>query len=149
MFRRKVRIPKIYREDEEPLDVHDIRRILLSCNNRRLKAYLLVLASTGIRATEGLAIRLKEIDFTDNPTKRIMELNEQRRDLWEVVRKYENQPFVQIAAHKEIQALTKSILQIYEALPLILNNNNNDNNNRLSDLIFEDTTSLFPEVSVK
>jgi hypothetical protein len=45
-----------------------------------------------------------------------MELNEQRRDLWEVVRKYENQnqPFVQIAAHKEIHALTKSILQLYE-----------------------------------
>jgi hypothetical protein len=37
----------IYREDEEPLDVSDIRKILLSCNNRRLKAYLLVLASGG------------------------------------------------------------------------------------------------------
>ena len=54
-----------------------------------------------------------------------MELNEQRRDLWEVVRKYENQPFVQIAAHKEIHALTKSILQLYETLPLVLNNSNN------------------------
>ena len=39
-----------------------------------------------------------------------MELNEQRKDLWEVVRKYEHQPFVQIAAHKELHALTKSIL---------------------------------------
>jgi integrase len=68
-FRMKVRMPKIYREDEEPLDIHDIRRILLSCNNRRLKAYLLVLASSGIRATERLAIRLKDISFTDNPTK--------------------------------------------------------------------------------
>ena len=78
-----------------------------------------------------------------------MELNEQRRDLWEVVRKYENQPFVQIAAHKEIHTLTKSMLQLYETLPLILNqNNNNNNNNRLSDLIYGDTTNLFPEVSV-
>ena len=34
----------------------------------------------------------------------------QRRDLWEVVIRYENQPFVQISAHKEIYALTKSIL---------------------------------------
>ena len=68
-FRRKVRMPKIYREDEEPLDVQDIRKILLSCNNRRLKTYLLVLASSGIRASEGLAIRLKDIDFTSNPTK--------------------------------------------------------------------------------
>jgi hypothetical protein len=74
-----------------------------------------------------------------------MELNEQRRDLWEVVRRYENQPFVQIAAHKEIHALTKSILQLYETLPLILNNNNS---NTFFDPIYEDTTSLFPEVSV-
>jgi signal transduction histidine kinase len=78
---------------------------------------------------------------------RIMELNEQRRDLWEVVRKYENQPFVQIAAHKEIHALTKSISQLYETLPLVLNNKIN-NNNRLSDIIYEDTTSKFPECSV-
>ena len=62
-------MPKIYREDEEPLDVEDIRKILLSCNNRRLKTYLLVLASSGARAIEGLAIRLKDIDFTNNPTK--------------------------------------------------------------------------------
>ena len=74
-----------------------------------------------------------------------MELNEQRKDLWEVVRKYEHQPFVQIAAHKELHALTKSILYLYKTLPLILNNNNN--NNRLSNPIYEDTTCLFPEVS--
>jgi hypothetical protein len=73
-----------------------------------------------------------------------MELNEQRRDLWEVVRRYENQPFVQFAAHKEIHALTKSILQLYETLPLILNSKNS---NTLSDPIYEDTTSLFPELS--
>ncbi|MFL6431494.1 MAG: tyrosine-type recombinase/integrase [Nitrososphaeraceae archaeon] len=68
-FRRKVKMPKMYREDEEPLDVSDIRKILLSCNNRRLKTYLLVLASGGMRAVEGLAIRLKDIDFTVSLTK--------------------------------------------------------------------------------
>ncbi|MFL6459243.1 MAG: tyrosine-type recombinase/integrase, partial [Nitrososphaeraceae archaeon] len=68
-FRRKVKMPKIYREDEEPLDASDIRKILLSCNNRRLKTYLLVLASGGTRAVEALAIRLKDIDFTVSPTK--------------------------------------------------------------------------------
>ena len=75
-----------------------------------------------------------------------MELNEQRRDLWEVVRKHEHQPFVQIAAHKEIHALTKSIMQLYETLPLILSNSNNTNNQ--FDLVYEDTTNLYPEVSV-
>jgi integrase len=68
-FKRKVRLPKVYREDEQALDVQDIRKILLSCNNRRLKAYLLVLTSGGMRATEALAIRLKDVDFSLNPTK--------------------------------------------------------------------------------
>lgn len=68
-FRRKVKMPKVHKEDEEPLDSSDIRRILLACNNRRLKAYLLVLASGGMRAAEALAIRLKDIDFTTSPTK--------------------------------------------------------------------------------
>jgi integrase len=68
-FKRKVKMPKSYREDEEALDSSDIRRILLACNNRRLKTYLLVLASGGMRAVEGLAIRIKDIDFSVNPTK--------------------------------------------------------------------------------
>jgi integrase len=68
-FKRRVKMPKSYREDEEPLDASDIRKILLACNNRRLKPYLLVLASGGMRAVEGLAIRIKDIDFSVNPTK--------------------------------------------------------------------------------
>jgi integrase len=68
-FKRKVKMPKLYREDEEPLDASDIRMILLACSNRRLKSYLLVLASGGVRAVEGLAIRTKDIDFSVNPTR--------------------------------------------------------------------------------
>jgi integrase len=68
-FRRKVKMPKLYREDEEAIDAEDIRKILLSCNNRRLKAYLLVLASGAMRAVEALAIRLKDIDFSIRPTR--------------------------------------------------------------------------------
>jgi integrase len=68
-FKRKVRMPKLYREDEQPLDVQDIRKILLACNSRRLKAYLLVLASGAMRATEALAIRIKDCDFSVSPTK--------------------------------------------------------------------------------
>jgi integrase len=62
-------MPKHYREDEEPLDISDIRKILLPCNNRRLKSYLLILASSGLRATEACALRLCDIDFSVNPTK--------------------------------------------------------------------------------
>lgn len=68
-FKRKVKMPKIYREDEEALDAADIRKIMLSCNNRRLKPYLLILASAGLRAVEACAIRVCDIDYTSSPTK--------------------------------------------------------------------------------
>ncbi len=73
-------MPKLYREDEA-LDASDIRKILLSCNNRRLKAYLLVLASGGMRAIEGLAIRLKDVDLQLTQLKFISERNIQRQKL--------------------------------------------------------------------
>jgi integrase len=68
-FKRKVKMPSMNRQDEEPIDATDIRQILLACNNRRLKAYLLVLASGGMRAIEALAIRLRDIDDSVEPTK--------------------------------------------------------------------------------
>ncbi|MDQ4050978.1 MAG: tyrosine-type recombinase/integrase, partial [Thermoproteota archaeon] len=68
-FKRRVRLPKVPREDERPIDTNDIRNILLACNNRRLKGYILVLASGGMRAIEALAIRYKDIDFMVSPTK--------------------------------------------------------------------------------
>src|SRR5262245_22616191 len=68
-FKRKVRMPRRLREDEEPIDASDIRKILLSCSNRRLKGYLMVSASSGARATEILASRNKDYDFTSSPPK--------------------------------------------------------------------------------
>jgi integrase len=68
-FRRRVKMPRLLREDEEPLDAKDIRKILLHCNNRRLKTFILILASGGMRTKEALAVRLKDLDFTSSPTK--------------------------------------------------------------------------------
>lgn len=68
-FRRKVKVPKLYKEDEEPIDARDIRKLLLNCNNRRLKSYLLVLISGGMRAVEATAIRVRDIDLSTSPTK--------------------------------------------------------------------------------
>jgi len=68
-FKHKVKVPKILREEEQALDAKDIRQILLNCHNRRLKAYLLVLASGGLRATEACAIRLCDVDYSSSPTK--------------------------------------------------------------------------------
>jgi integrase len=68
-FRKKVRLPKRQFEDQEPVDAKDIRNILLNCANRRLKTFILVLASSGARASEILSIRLRDIDFKSNPIK--------------------------------------------------------------------------------
>ena len=68
-FKKKVFVPVVYREDEEPIDSSDIRKLLLSCNSKRLKPYLLCLASGGMRTVEALAIRNKDIDFSQSPTK--------------------------------------------------------------------------------
>ena len=68
-FKKKVRLPKYHREDEEPLDASDIRKILLSCSNRRLKPFLLVLASGAMRGMEAASLRIKDIDFSVVPTK--------------------------------------------------------------------------------
>jgi integrase len=67
-FKNKIKMPRIYHEDEEAIDANDIRDILNHCNNRRLKAYLFVLASGGMRSVEALAIRLRDFDFSTNPT---------------------------------------------------------------------------------
>lgn len=61
-FQYRVTMPKLTKEDEQAIDANDIREIINHTDNKRLKAYLLVLASGGMRATEALAIR--EIDIT-------------------------------------------------------------------------------------
>jgi integrase len=68
-FAKKVTMPKLHKEKEQPIDASDIRKLLLVCSNRRLKPYTLTLASGGMRAVEGLASRIKDYDFTLSPTK--------------------------------------------------------------------------------
>lgn len=68
-FKMRVTVPKIPREDELAIDQNDIRTILLQCRNRRLKTFLLVLASSGVRAIEACALRFCDIYFDENPTR--------------------------------------------------------------------------------
>jgi integrase len=63
-FKYRVSLPTVHRQDEEAIDSTDIKEILHHCNNRRLKAFILVLASGGMRASEALAIRECDIDFS-------------------------------------------------------------------------------------
>jgi integrase len=68
-FRNKVTIPKKHRRRKQALTAEFIRTILLACNNTRLKVFILVLASSGMRSNEALSLRNCDIDFSFNPTK--------------------------------------------------------------------------------
>jgi integrase len=68
-FRRRVKLPKFYFDSQEPLSLTDIRDLLEFCSNTRLRTFILLLTSTGLRATEAAALRIMDIDFTTNPTK--------------------------------------------------------------------------------
>ena len=56
-FKLKVRYPKTIFKHKEAIDKEDIIKILNGCSNLRLKTYVMLLASTGARATEALSIR--------------------------------------------------------------------------------------------
>ena len=117
-------------------------------NSLSEKGLLHILQKTKDDAQEWLRnLSVGKDAYVDEYRQRIAELNEQRRDLWELVRRYENQPFVQISAHKEIHALTKSILQLYETLPLLVTKSNIPNGDIFSDSIYEDTTGKYPDLS--
>lgn len=68
-FKRRVKTPKLYKEEEQPVDLEDIRRLLGKCDNSRLRAFILLLTSAGLRAIEGCSLRLQDVDFTSNPTR--------------------------------------------------------------------------------
>jgi integrase len=66
-FKNKIKMPTPYYEPEEPIGASDIREMLNHCSNRRLKAFLLVLASAGTRAVETLALRIKDVNLDSSP----------------------------------------------------------------------------------
>jgi integrase len=68
-FKLKVKFPRNIRRTREALDKNDIINILNGCSEIRLKTYVMLLASTGMRATEALSIRLKDLDIELNPAK--------------------------------------------------------------------------------
>ena len=52
-------MPKVIRKSKEALSKEDIIDIL---NDIRLKTYVMLLAATGMRATEALSIRFKDLE---------------------------------------------------------------------------------------
>lgn len=62
-FKIKVRLPKDIKRNREAIHKNDIINILNSCSDIKLKTYVMLLASTGLRATEALSIRVKDLDL--------------------------------------------------------------------------------------
>src|SRR5215218_11008716 len=62
----KVRLPKAVIRRKEAISKEEIREILLKCSDIKLKTYVMLLAATGMRATEALALRYKDFDFGEN-----------------------------------------------------------------------------------
>jgi integrase len=67
-FRRRVKLPKYYPDQEEPLPLADIRKLLEFNSNHRLRTFLLLLVSSGMRAMEACSLRLQDMDFSVSPT---------------------------------------------------------------------------------
>jgi integrase len=68
-FKLKVKLPKAIMKKKEALSKEDVIDILNICDNIRLRTYVMLLTATGMRATEALSIRIKDLDFDSNPAK--------------------------------------------------------------------------------
>ena len=67
-FKMKLKLPRVVKRSKEALSKEDIVDILNFCSDIRLKTYVMLLASTGMRAVEALSIRIKDVDLQSNPS---------------------------------------------------------------------------------
>jgi integrase len=68
-FKLKVKLPRVARKNKLALSKEDIIDILNACSDIRVKTYVMLLAATGMRATEALSIRIKDLDLSSKPAK--------------------------------------------------------------------------------
>lgn len=81
----------------------------------------------------------------------IESLQIEQRELWEIVDKkrdsdYKNKEYVMIKAYSEIHAINKTLWDLYKDIPLLMNNSTSKT---IDNIVFEDTTSVFPEISTQ
>jgi integrase len=60
-FKTKVKFPKIVKRKKKAIDKEIVRKILLACEDIRLRTYIHFLAVTGMRAKEALSVRFCDI----------------------------------------------------------------------------------------
>ena len=68
-FKLKVKLPKVIRKTKQALSKEDIIDILNACSDIRLKTYLMLLASTGMRPVEALSTCVKDLSLKSNPSR--------------------------------------------------------------------------------
>jgi integrase len=68
-FKDKLNPPRIPKKKRSRLSTDIIRKILLACDNARLKAFIAVLATSGMRAGETLGLRNCDVYFKESPTR--------------------------------------------------------------------------------
>jgi integrase len=69
LYKHKVRRPKVIKRIKEALEKKTIVEILNACSEIRLKTYVMLLASTGMRPSEALSTSISDYDFESNPPK--------------------------------------------------------------------------------
>ena len=62
-FRLRVKIPRIIKRKKDALSKTEVINMINSCSDIRLKTYVLLLAATGMRATEALSTRICDYDL--------------------------------------------------------------------------------------
>lgn len=81
----------------------------------------------------------------------IENLHVEERELWEIIdAKKEsdsrNKEYVMIKAYAEIHSIQRTLWDLYKDIPLLMNANTNKT---IDNIVFEDTTSVYPEISAK
>jgi integrase len=69
VYKHKVRRPKVIKRVKEALEKKTIVEILNTCSDIRLRTYVMLLASTGMRPSEALSTSISDYDFESNPPK--------------------------------------------------------------------------------
>ena len=64
-FKLKVKLPRTIRRNKEALSKEDVTNILNACSDIRLKTYVMLLASTGMRTQEAVSLRIKDIHLDE------------------------------------------------------------------------------------
>lgn len=79
----------------------------------------------------------------------IESLHVEQNELWEIIdtkreSDAKNKEYVMIKAYSEITTINKTLWDLYKDIPLLMNNSTSKT---IDNIVYEDTTSVYPEIS--